>query len=210
MRSTSAGFQARDDMAARIGFASQMDSITLRDLVDLAAVGRAPVAPLVAVHRAELAVLVGPFVPDGDAALLQPLHVGVAAQEPEQLVDDRLQVQLLGGEQREAVGEVEAQLAAEHRQRAGAGAVGLARAALAAPRRGDRGTAARSRSSSYRDPRRTARARSGSGPRASWRAAGRGSAGSRRAAPASCGIGALTCMRIRSAGVRRCRRSWCR
>src|SRR5580765_49341 len=87
-------------------------------------------APLIAVHRPELAVLVRPFVPDRHAALLQPAHVGVAAQEPEQLVEDRLDVQLLGGEQREAVAQVEAQLPAEHRQRAGAGAVGLARAAL--------------------------------------------------------------------------------
>ena len=47
------------------------------------------------------------------------------AQEPEQLVDDRLQVQLLGGDQREALGEVEAHLMAEHRERAGAGAVAL-------------------------------------------------------------------------------------
>src|SRR5438270_13604891 len=87
-------------------------------------------APLVAVHRAELAVLVGPLVPDRHAALLQPAHVGVAAQEPQQLVDDRLQVQLLGGEQREAVLEREAHLAAEHRERASRGAVRLARAAL--------------------------------------------------------------------------------
>src|SRR6185436_10812015 len=91
---------------------------------------RSPVPPLVAVHRAELAVLVRPFVPDRHAALLQPAHVGVAAQEPEQLVEDRLHVQLLGGEQRKALAQVEAQLPAEHRLRAGAGAVGLARAAL--------------------------------------------------------------------------------
>src|SRR5882672_10326149 len=87
-------------------------------------------APLVAVYRAELAVLVGPLVPDRHAALLQPAHVGVAAQEPEQLVEDRLEVQLLGGEQREAFAEREAQLPAEERERAGAGAIGLARAAL--------------------------------------------------------------------------------
>src|SRR5438093_385863 len=84
----------------------------------------------VAQRRAELAVLVGPLVPDRHAALLQPAHIGFAAQEPQQLVDDRLQVQLLGGEQREAVLEREAHLAAEHRERAGPGAVRLAGAAL--------------------------------------------------------------------------------
>ena len=57
--------------------------------------------------------------------LLQPAHVGVALQEPQQLVDDGLEVDLLGGEKREAAGEVEAHLPAERRQRAGAGAVGF-------------------------------------------------------------------------------------
>ena len=48
------------------------------------------------------------------------------AQEPEQLVDDRLQVQLLGGDAAESPSrEIEAHLMAEHRQRAGAGAVAL-------------------------------------------------------------------------------------
>src|SRR5262249_21990255 len=47
--------------------------------------------------------------------------------KPEQLVDDRLEVQLLGGREREALLEVEAHLVPEHRQRAGAGAVVLLR-----------------------------------------------------------------------------------
>ena len=117
------------DVAPRFRFFSQAFDDP-GDLVDLPALRRSPMAPLVAVHRAELAVLVGPLVPDRHAALLQPAHVGVAAQEPQQLVDDRLQVQLLGGEQREAVLEREAHLAAEHRERAGPGAVRLAGAAL--------------------------------------------------------------------------------
>ena len=49
-------------------------------------------------------------------------------EKPDQLVDDRLQVQLLGGDQRKAVGQIEAHLVAEHAERAGAGAVGLAHA----------------------------------------------------------------------------------
>ena len=49
--------------------------------------------------------------------------IGVAAQEPEQFDQDRAQMQLLGGEQREALGEVEAHLVAEHGERAGAGPV---------------------------------------------------------------------------------------
>src|SRR5262249_410854 len=62
--------------------------------------------------------------------LLQPANIGVAAQEPEQLQHDRLGEQLLGRHQREAVGEVVARLMAEHRKRAGAGAVALLHAAL--------------------------------------------------------------------------------
>jgi hypothetical protein len=60
--------------------------------------------------------------------LVEIFDVGVAGQEPEQLVHDRFQVQLLGGEHREAVVERKAHLMAEHRQRAGAGAVVLFRA----------------------------------------------------------------------------------
>ena len=83
-----------------------------------------------AVDGPELAVRIRPFVPDGNAVLLQPAHVGLAAQEPEQLIDDRLGEKLLGGDQRKAVGQIEAHLMAEDRQRAGAGAVALLHARL--------------------------------------------------------------------------------
>ena len=80
-----------------------------------------------AIDRPELAGLVRPLVPDGDAVLVEIVDIGVAGEKPEQLVDDRFQMQLLGGGEREAVGEVEAHLVAEDRQRAGAGAVVLLR-----------------------------------------------------------------------------------
>ena len=51
--------------------------------------------------------------------------VGVTLEEPEQFVDDRLEVQLLGRHQRKPVGERIARLRAEHGIRAGAGAIGL-------------------------------------------------------------------------------------
>ncbi len=70
-----------DDLAARGG--TGLDLLDqFGDLVDMAAACRLPVAPLLAVDRAEFARLVGPFVPDADLAVLQPLDVGVAAQEP--------------------------------------------------------------------------------------------------------------------------------
>ena len=81
-----------------------------------------------AVHRAEVAVFIGPFVPDRDAVFLQVFDVGVALQKPQQFVDDGAQVAFLGGDEREAFGEVEAHLVAKHREGAGAGTVVLARA----------------------------------------------------------------------------------
>jgi hypothetical protein len=98
------------------------------DLVDLAAVAAGPVPPLLAVDRAELAVFVGPLVPDADLVFLQIGDVGLPAQEPQQLVDDRAQVQLLGRDQWKAVLEIEAHLPAEHAAGAGTGAVGFAAA----------------------------------------------------------------------------------
>jgi hypothetical protein len=85
---------------------------------------------LLAVDRAEIAILVGPFVPDAHLAVLQPADIGVAAQEPQQFDDDRSDVELLGGEQGKARREIEAHLVPEHRARAGAGAVHRLRAVL--------------------------------------------------------------------------------
>ena len=102
----------------------------LGDLVDVAAVGRRPGAPLDAVNGAEFAVGVGPFVPDGDALVLHPFHVRVAAQEPQQLHRHGLEVHPLGGDQREALAQVKAHLAAEHTQGAGPGPVRFVRAVV--------------------------------------------------------------------------------
>jgi hypothetical protein len=113
-----------DDVAPGVGVGLQrLDD--LGELVDRLAGRRRPAAPLVPVDRTELAVGVGPLVPDGDAVLAQPRGVGVATDEPEQLPDDRPEVDLLGGDEREPLGEVEAHLVPEHAERAGAGAVAL-------------------------------------------------------------------------------------
>ena len=95
------------------------------DLIDRAAVRRRPRPPLLAIDRAEVAVLVGPFVPDAHAVVVEIFDVGVAAQEPQQFVDDGFDVQLLGGDQRETARQVKAHLVAEDRARADAGAVAL-------------------------------------------------------------------------------------
>ena len=80
-------------MPARVGIVAEgIDE--LRHLIDFASVRRSPVAPLVAVDRTEFPAVVSPIVPDADAILLQIPNVGVAPQEPQQLVDDRAQMQL--------------------------------------------------------------------------------------------------------------------
>ena len=82
-----------------------------------------PIAPLRAVDAAEIAVLVGPLIPDRDAVLVQVAHVGFAAEKPEQLVDDRFEMQLLRGQQRKSLSQIETRLRAEDGERAGAGAI---------------------------------------------------------------------------------------
>ena len=58
------------------------------------------------IHGPQFAVLVGPLIPDADTVVLQIFYVGVALQEPEQFVDDRLQMEFLRGQQGKPVVEV--------------------------------------------------------------------------------------------------------
>ena len=120
---------AHDD-AARVGIGADQVERAL-NLIDVPAVARRPSAPLCAVHRSEITVLVRPLVPDRDVVLPQIFDVGVAFQEPQKLVDDRAQVQLLRREHREPGIEIEAHLIAEDAERARAGAIVLARAVVA-------------------------------------------------------------------------------
>jgi hypothetical protein len=114
---------AHDD-AARVGVGlERLDHVA--DLVDVSAVRRGPAAPLHAVHRAQVAVLARPLVPDGHAALFEPVVVARPREEPQQLHDDGLEVHLLGGHQRKALFQVEPHLVAEHARGARAGPVRL-------------------------------------------------------------------------------------
>ena len=97
----------------------------LGNLVDVATIPGIPRTPLDAVHRAQLAVLVRPLVPDADAIVLEPGHVRRTRQEPQEFADHRLEVHALRRDQREALRQVVAQLRPEHGTRARAGAVTL-------------------------------------------------------------------------------------
>ena len=92
----------RDDVPPAVGILFDLFDEPV-DLVDRAAVRGPPIAPLRAIDAAQVAVLVRPLVPDRHAMLVQVFEVGVAAQEPEQFINDRFDVELLGREQRKAL-----------------------------------------------------------------------------------------------------------
>ena len=93
------------------------------DLVNMRATRRLPTAPLLAINRPQIAVCIGPLIPNRDAVLFQIGDICIAGQKPEQLVNDGLQVQFLGRQNRKTVTQIKSHLMAEHRQSAGAGAV---------------------------------------------------------------------------------------
>lgn len=111
-----------DDQPARVRIAADLVD-HLRDLVDMAAVRRGPTAPLVSVNRSEVAVGIGPFVPNRHVVVVQIADVGIAAQEPQQLMNNRTQVQLFGRQRRKPRSEVETHLIAERTDRTGTRAV---------------------------------------------------------------------------------------
>ena len=120
------GIPGADDVAAAVGILFQILHDAC-DLIDFASFRRPPPAPLRSVDRAEIAVLIRPLIPDGDAVLLEIADVGVPFEKPEQLVDDGAEVELLRGEQREAAREVKALLCPEDGERSRPGTVFLPR-----------------------------------------------------------------------------------
>jgi hypothetical protein len=91
-----------DDVAARVRVVLQAVD-QLRDLVDQAAVGRFPASATACRRPGRGRRSRRPTRPRCARRFLQVLDVGIALEEPQQFVDDRFQVQLLGGQQREAV-----------------------------------------------------------------------------------------------------------
>src|SRR5690606_25591300 len=79
---------------------------------------RWPGAPLITINRPEIAVLVCPFIPDRDAIFLQIGDVRIAFEEPEQFMDDRPEMQLLGGQNGKTLFQIETHLISENRPRA--------------------------------------------------------------------------------------------
>jgi hypothetical protein len=93
------------------------------DLVDHPAIRRRPAAPLLAIDRAQIALGIGPFVPDPDAIVLQIFDVGVPGEKPQQFMNDGFGVQLLGGQQGKTIRQRESHLVAKDGERPRTGAV---------------------------------------------------------------------------------------
>jgi hypothetical protein len=71
------------------------------DLIHSRAVCTAPIAPLSPIYATELTFLVSPLVPDRHPMLIEITNVGIAAEEPKELVNNGFDVQLFCREQRE-------------------------------------------------------------------------------------------------------------
>ena len=113
--------------ALRIPFYLGDDAI---DLINHRAVAAAPPNPLRAIDGAEIAALVRPFVPDRHSFFVERTHVCVAAQKPEQLMDNRFQMQLLRCQERKSFPQIEPRLRPEDRERSGPGAIFARRAVV--------------------------------------------------------------------------------
>ena len=84
------------------------------DLVDVPAVGGLPRTPLLAVDRPQFPIGVGPFVPDRDSVFLQVGDIRRTPQEPDQLVNDRIERQPLGRDERESQAQIKPNLSTEN------------------------------------------------------------------------------------------------
>jgi hypothetical protein len=87
-------------------------------LIHAHAVCASPIPPLRTINATKFAIFVSPFIPDRDAVLVQVANVGVTAQKPKQLIDDRFDVQFFRCQQREPrpVGaQIESRLCTKHR-----------------------------------------------------------------------------------------------
>ena len=113
-----------DDRAAQLDLIDAYPNIERRALFHIPRRNQARERPpLMPIDGAEIAVLIGPFIPDAHAILFEIADIGIAGEEPQQLVDNRAQMQLLGCHQREPVFERIARLKAEIGERASARAI---------------------------------------------------------------------------------------
>ena len=87
--------------------------------------------PLRTIQRTQVTFFGRPLIPNTDPIFAQPLSIGVAAQKPDQLVDDAFKMHPLGGQDGKPCREVESQLTPEDRAGARASAVTAVYSAVA-------------------------------------------------------------------------------
>ncbi len=116
------GVPGADNQATRIGICFDLLD-QLGDLVDTAAIRCRPGAPLRPINRPEIAIFIGPFIPDTHAIFLEIADVGIARQKPQKFMNDGFHMQFLGGEDGKALRQIETHLMAENTVSADAGAV---------------------------------------------------------------------------------------
>ena len=112
------------DHASRVGIGLQCFH-EIGNLIDVLSIGRGPTSPLHPIHGPQISIFLGPFVPDGDPALLKPQVAARTTQEPQQLLNDRSQVDFLGGHQGKPLVQIKAHLVAKNTARARTSAVFL-------------------------------------------------------------------------------------
>ena len=95
----------------------------LTDLIDLPSIGGRPGTPLITVNRAQIAFVVGPFIPDADAMFVEVSDVGTSGKKPQKFVDDGAKMHFLGGEQGKSFLEVKPHLVPEDTESSRSGAV---------------------------------------------------------------------------------------
>ena len=72
----------------------------------------------------QVAIFVGPFVPDGHLVVVQILDIRIALEEPQKFMDNRAKMKLLCRQARETLGEVITALASKNGARSRTGTVG--------------------------------------------------------------------------------------
>jgi hypothetical protein len=101
-----------DDQPPAIGILLYLCN-EIADLIDHLSIFSFPASPLLAIDGTEIAIGVGPFIPDPDAVFFQVGDIGLALEEPKQLIDDAFHVNLLGSHERKPLLQVKAHLVAE-------------------------------------------------------------------------------------------------
>ena len=66
------------------------------------------------VNRPQVAVFIGPLIPDGHFVVVEIFNIGIAGDKPQKFVDNGAQVDFLGCEKGESFTQVEAHLIAEY------------------------------------------------------------------------------------------------